>query len=408
MPPRHFSLSPDWLSSAPLGSVFDALERVGTVRVVGGAVRDALLGTPVGDLDLCTDATPETVARAAADAGLRAHPTGLAHGTLTVVSAGQAFEVTTLREDVATDGRRATVRFTGDFAKDAARRDFTMNALYLDRHGVGTDHVGGYDDCLARRVRFIGEPAERILEDHLRILRFFRFHAAYGRGDPDPEGLAACRAQKGSIAKLAAERVHNELARLTATPAAAAMMAILADERFLAPFLPGSLDVTAFASFLAAERSVGREASFELALAALAGFEAQRFAGFAAALRLSRRAQRRGLAAIEAARCLPLRSSRDARALIYEHGAQAFQDATVIAAAKGAEVDVAAALALAREWPVPRLPVAGNDLLAQGGASGPELGARLKRLEAAWRESDFTLDRDALLALDGEHPTDDP
>ena len=222
-------LDADWLDAPALVAVFDALERDGdTVRAVGGAVRNTLLGLPVSDIDLATTALPEQVVERARAAGLKPVPTGIDHGTVTVVSHGQPFEVTTLREDVETHGRAATVRFGRSWTHDAARRDFTMNALYVDRHGGLHDPLGGLGDLQARRVRFIGDPHQRIREDYLRILRFFRFHAQYGEGSPDVEGLAAAAAEVEGLSLLSAERVGQEMRKLVVAPGALATLQVMA------------------------------------------------------------------------------------------------------------------------------------------------------------------------------------
>ncbi len=403
---QSFTLSAYWLTSPQLSALFETLGAVGEARVVGGAVRNTLLGEPVGDIDIATDAVPEAVTRAARQAGMGVHETGLAHGTVTVVVDGTPFEVTTLREDVSTDGRRATVRFTRDFAVDAGRRDFTMNALYVDRQGHGVDHVGGYQDCLDRRVRFIGDPDTRILEDHLRILRLFRFHAHYGEGPIDAEGLAAARRHRALIGSLSAERVHAEVMKLLTGRHAAEVLEIVAGENFLDPFVPHRLNVGAYRALRDVEEAAGRPVSALLGLVALLDFDAESFGDAAAALRFSRKARTRGLVAIETARLMPPRSVPHVRSLLYEHGVEAFSDGLILSVAQGVDViDVQHLLAEARRWSRPRFPVGGDDLLQAGGESGPDLGERLKRLETLWRSSDFSLDREALLALDRDHAT---
>ncbi|WP_108663399.1 CCA tRNA nucleotidyltransferase [Acuticoccus kandeliae] len=384
--------------------LFDALGGVADTRVVGGAVRNSLLLEPIDDIDVATVATPETVARVAKAAGFHVYETGLVHGTLTITIAGQPFEVTTLREDVTTDGRRATVRFTDDWARDAGRRDFTMNALYVDRDGVGSDYVGGYRDCLDHHVRFIGDAGQRILEDHLRILRFFRFHAAYGRGPFDAEGLAASRAHKALLAGLAVERVQHELFRLMGAQGAVDAVDILVAEDFLAPFLPMPLSSAGFRALARVEAAAGRSLSPVLGLVALVQFDVDAFSAAATALKLSRKRRDRGLAALRAAREMPPRSAPHVRVLLYEHGDQAFCDGLLLALAQGVDViDVGRILRDARAWVRPRFPVSGADLLEQGAPSGPEIGVRLKRLEGVWRDSDFLMDKDTLLALDRAH-----
>ncbi|WP_420391710.1 CCA tRNA nucleotidyltransferase [Acuticoccus sp.] len=398
-----FHLEADFLHAPGLVALLDALEGVGAARVVGGAVRNALLGEPVADVDVATEAPPDVVAGAATRAGLAVHETGLEHGTLTIVAAGTPHEVTTLREDVSTDGRRATVRFTTDWAKDAQRRDFTMNALYLGRDGKGLDPVGGRSDCLARRVRFIGDPDARILEDHLRILRLFRFHAIYGEGALDVDGLAAARRHKARLATLAVERIRHELLRILPAHGATAVLSLIGEEGFLDFVLPGPFDARAVGTLAAAEASIGRTLTPALGLSALVGFDEDATARGADALKLSRRDRARALAALVAARAMPPRSAAQTNALLYEHGAEAFVDGLTIALAWGVILeDHERLVATARRWHRPRLPVTGGDLLRQGGAPGPELGARLAHLEALWKASDFSLDAPRLLAIDRE------
>src|SRR6266404_5564793 len=223
-----------WLKSGPTARVLQLLNGNGEeARVVGGAVRNALLKVPTGDIDIATTALPDEVMRRAAAAGLKTVPTGIEHGTVTLVVDAHPFEVTTLREDVETFGRKAKVVFGRDWRRDAERRDFTMNALSLARDGTIHDHVGGLADLEARRVRFIGDPATRIAEDYLRILRFFRFHATYGRGVPDPAGLAACIAAREGLSHLSRERVRMEIVKLLLAPHVVPTLAVMTEAGLL-------------------------------------------------------------------------------------------------------------------------------------------------------------------------------
>ena len=227
-------LDAPWLREGALAKLLAVLDRDGEeARVVGGAVRNALLGEPPGDFDIATTALPREVVRRAEAAGFKPVPTGIDHGTITVVVGGKPFEVTTLREDVETDGRHAKVAFGRDWKRDAERRDFTMNALSVGRDGTMHDHVSGLADAAARRVRFIGDPAQRIAEDYLRILRFFRFHAAYGHGAPDPDGLHACIVARAGLDTLSRERVRMEVMKLLVTPHAVATLAVMAETGLL-------------------------------------------------------------------------------------------------------------------------------------------------------------------------------
>ncbi|MGA7489775.1 MAG: CCA tRNA nucleotidyltransferase, partial [Xanthobacteraceae bacterium] len=249
-----------WLAEAPLSDLLAVLDRAGEeARVVGGAVRNALLGEPLGDIDIATTALPDEVTRRVQAAGLKAVPTGIEHGTLTVVAAGRPFEVTTLREDVETFGRRATVAYGRDWKRDAERRDFTMNALSASRDGIVHDYVGGLADITARRVRFIGDAGQRIAEDYLRILRFFRFHAAYGEGALDPEGLAACIAARGGLERLSRERIRMELLKLLMARRAAPALAAMTEAGLLEQVLGGVPLLASFANMVKLERGLALE-----------------------------------------------------------------------------------------------------------------------------------------------------
>src|ERR1700710_460453 len=247
-----------WLSSGPAARVLELLGGNGEeARVVGGAVRNALMEIPVGDIDIATTAVPEEVMRRAKIAGIKAVATGVEHGTVTLVVESQPFEVTTLREDIETFGRKAKVAFGRDWVRDAQRRDFTVNGLSVDAGGVVHDHVGGLDDIAARRVRFIGDPDTRIAEDYLRILRFFRIHAAYGSGEPDRAGYLACIAGRAGLATLSAERVRMEMLKLMVAEAAAGAVTAMSDGGLLLPIFGGVAYTGPFAAMIAAERLLG-------------------------------------------------------------------------------------------------------------------------------------------------------
>src|SRR3954470_524645 len=229
-----------WLRSGPTARVLGLLNGDGEeARVVGGAVRNALLKLPMGEIDIATTALPDEVIRRAKAAGIKSVPTGIDHGTVTLVVDGEPFEVTTLREDTETFGRKATVRFGRNWVRDAERRDFTINGLSVDADGVVHDHVGGLDDVAAGRVRFIGDPASRIAEDYLRILRFFRIHATYGAGEPDRAGYLACIAGRAGLSTLSAERVRMEMLKLMVAAGAAGAVQAMADGGLLLPIFGG-------------------------------------------------------------------------------------------------------------------------------------------------------------------------
>ncbi|MGB3146284.1 MAG: CCA tRNA nucleotidyltransferase [Paracoccaceae bacterium] len=375
-----------WIRGADLQAVLGCLTAAGhQAYLVGGCVRDALLSVPVNDIDIATDARPERVAELASAAGLKVVPTGIEHGTLTIVAAGKPYEVTSFRRDVESDGRRAVIAYSAEIAEDAARRDFTMNALYADAEGHVIAPLGGVEDLLARRVRFVGRPEDRIREDYLRILRFFRFHALYG--DPeqglDAEGLAASAANLAGIDTLSRERIGHEMSRLLAATDPAPALGAMQASGVLAKVLPGA-DARALGPLVHLE--AGRAAPRWLRrLAALGGEDA------AGALRLTR-ADARHLAELGAA----VGNGAGAAELAYRFGADAAEDilllrAALLEAPLGA--GDAAAIALGAGA---RFPLTGADLA--GRFSGPALGAELQRLERRWIASGFQLSREQLLA----------
>lgn len=400
-PPKAAAL----LRDEALSRIFAALaEGGGETRIVGGAVRDALLGLEVHEIDLATTLSPETVVARAHAAGLRAVPTGFTHGTVTLVVGGRGFEVTTLREDIESDGRHATVRFGRDFAADAARRDFTINALYLGNDGRIHDYVGGLADLADRRVRFIGEPSLRIREDYLRILRFFRFSAAYGEGPLDPEGLLAALRERDGLARLSRERVHAELRKLVVARRAVDVVEMMSEAGLLGPLL-GSVPNTARLRHVA-EIAATRTPDPLLWLAALCVLVGEDADRLRERLRLSNAEHRRleGAAAasiaLHGAEAPPDRHGL--RSLLYRHGRQATCDA--LALAQGSARDPCGEAwndvrALAREVPIPRLAVTGADILARGVASGPAVGLVLRQVEARWAEAGFPEDRDLALRI---------
>ncbi len=404
----------DWLRAPSLARLFAAIERDGdTCWVVGGAVRNALLGLRVADVDVATTALPEKVMARAAAAGLKPVPTGIDHGTVTVVVDGHPYEVTTLREDVETHGRHATVAFGRDWAADAHRRDFTMNALYASLDGVVHDFVGGVADCMARRVRFIGDPAARIAEDYLRILRFFRFHAAYGRGGLDPGGLHAAIVARAGLDGLSAERSGQEMLKLVVAVGAPATITQMSDCGILQRVTGRAANLAAFVRLHATSAATGRPmrdaADAPLFLAALSAWTEGDAVGLGARLRLSNRATERMAAAVAWSRRIdPGLDERAVRRLLHAVGAETFGDALLLAHVRGrvGRAVVAPHLDLPERWPVPRLPIGGRDLVRLGVTGGPMVGRLLAAAETAWVSSDFSLPREALLALIAEKIAD--
>ncbi len=375
----------DWLTAAPLQAVLSCLTSGGhEAFIVGGAVRNALLGQPTADIDIATDAAPLRVTELASAAGLRVVPTGIDHGTVTVIADGVPHEVTTFRHDLETDGRRAVVAFSGSLAEDAARRDFTINALYADAAGYVADPVGGLADIRARRVRFVGDPAKRIAEDYLRILRFFRFFAWYAdpAEGPDPEGFAACATLSAGTETLSRERIGSEMRKLLAAPDPAPALAAMQAAGLLSLVLPGA-DATAMAALVHLEDGAGPDWRRRLALI---GGETPD-----TAFRLSRD-EARHIADLRAAAL----NGQGAGEIGYRLGSAMARDAGLIRAALSGT-------ALAPDWTngakrgaAAAFPVSAADLIP--GLQGRALGSHLRELEARWIASGFTLSREQLLA----------
>jgi poly(A) polymerase len=387
-------ISGAWLAAKPLQELLGCLNSGGQARIAGGAVRNGLLQMPVHEVDVATTHPPERVMELAKQAGFSVHPTGLAHGTVTVARAGVAYEVTTLRHDVETDGRRAKVAFTQDWEADARRRDFTMNALYADAAGEVFDTVQGIADLRAGLVRFVGEPEARIGEDYLRILRFFRFFAQFGQGAPDVAGLAACGVCKVGLLQLSPERVRQEMLKLLPAPRALAALRAMADVGVLPLLLPQA-DLAVFEAMADVDQDQGFAPDGLLRLAALAPAMDVK-----TQLRLSNAQVRRLEDMALAPPVSPAFRVRERRDVLYRVGAEAYADSVRLQWARmGGEPSAwLEVLGLADAWAVPVFPLQGGDLLALGFKPGPELGAMLQGLEDWWIASDFTASREDLLA----------
>ena len=348
---------------------------LGEARWVGGAVRDTLLGLPVADLDLATPLPPGEVVRRLEAAGIKAIPTGIAHGTVTAVAQGTVVEVTTLRRDVATDGRHAVVAFTDDWHEDAARRDFTINALYADpASGAVTDFFDGVGDLAARRVRFIGDPYRRIAEDHLRILRFFRFQARFGV-EVDAGGLAACAARANDLMALSRERVAAELLKLLVAPGALRTVMLMLEHGILAPVLPEITSTTWFIWLVETETHAQIEPDPMRRLAALLPRDPAVGEAIAGRLKLSKAQRQRLVLALTKRSGSPWEDA-------YRNGRDAAMDRVLLAD----DVDTPRAL---KDWPIPRLPLSGGALVARGLTAGPAVAAALKRVEEQWIAEGF-------------------
>jgi poly(A) polymerase len=388
-----------WLDAEATRMLIAALDAGGLdFRFVGGAVRDGLLGRKVADIDVATPARPDAVVRAVEAAGLKAIPTGIAHGTVTAMVGRQPFEITTLRRDVETDGRHAVVAFTDDWRADAARRDFTMNALYADRDGGITDFFGGEADARAGRVRFIGNAAERIAEDGLRILRFFRFHAWYGTGPLDPAGLASSVQLAGMIDRLSGERVRVELFKTLAAPDPAPAWTAMIDAGVMAHIVPEARRVDRLSAMAVLEQVMGLPADPVRRLAALTGAPVP--TQLKIRLKLSNRDDDhlRSLG-ILADRAAPVLRRKFGQAL-YSAEPAWVRDAAMLASVETGAPDAATLVELMNfigGWTEPKFPLTGADLQAAGLKPGPDMGLILAELERRWVEADFAPDRTGLL-----------
>jgi len=395
--------APAWLTHGRTVAVMNALEAKGgadCARFVGGCVRNTITGHPVEDVDIATVLTPDEVIEALEAAGLRWAPTGVEHGTVTAIVDGTPFEVTTLRRDVSTDGRNATVAFSRDWDEDAQRRDFRLNCLYADTAGRLFDPTGqGLADAREGRVVFVGEAMTRVREDYLRILRFFRFHAWYGKGEHDAAALEACRALKGMLAGRAAERTSKEILKLLGAHDPRSSVTLMASAGVLAAVLPGVKDLARFEGLVGIEVEQLIETDAELRLAALLPEGAAK--AMAERLRLSN-AQRDRLIAAEAKtpRIVSWMSGREARRVVYGIGLRAFTDRVKLGWASGkpsAAPQWRALLGLAETWSPPALPVSGADVAAAGVPQGPMVGEVLREVEAWWIDQDFIDDREQAL-----------
>lgn len=374
------------------------------LRFVGGCVRNALMELPVGDIDFATTLPPDEVQKKLTNAEIKTVPTGIDHGTVTAVINGIGYEITTLRRDVETDGRHAKVKFTDDWAEDAARRDFTVNAVYTDQQGHIYDPLGtGLTDIAKRKIRFIGNPEERITEDALRILRFFRFHTIYGRGQPDAKGLAACTALAPTMKKLSRERITKEFFLLLAHPSAPKTLQVMADSAILPDILPKNINTKRIEQFMKFQ-SKGNSLEKDLILAS-------RLFLFRNAASIKKDSQFMPLilnkkiqAYLETMAWLNYKTPRidlqKIRELLYRHGpflTRAILDITATLQDSPPR-DHQRWLKLLNDTTVPVFPVTGKDLLKAGIPSGPMMGDTLKKLEQAWIKSGFSLTKTEILA----------
>jgi poly(A) polymerase len=383
-----------WLNEPRLQNVLRVLNVDGETRVAGGAVRNALLNVPVADADLATTLLPDEVKRISKAAGFGVHPTGIDHGTVTVVCSGAAFEVTTLRKDIETDGRHAVVSFTHDWAEDAARRDFTINAMYCDAGGKIFDFTDGYADILKRKVRFVGVPSQRIREDYLRILRFFRFHAHYGKGKPDVDGFKACERLKAGLKSLSVERVRQELLKLMVGAHAVKVLKLMAEAGILKIILQYKDEWRVLCR-------LPMDAVLRLFVLAKDPLTLK------ARLRLSNVDAERLQRLTLAPEVSPSLSQPERRRLLYHIGVERWRDTVHLnwakSRAKSDDLNWSELLNLSETWTPVELPVKGADILVAGFAPGPKVGQVLAALEDWWVASDFQPSKNDLLARIGRY-----
>jgi poly(A) polymerase len=398
--PSSIGLKP-WMQAAETRAVMAALEAAGgagCARFVGGCVRNAVIGRPVADIDIATTLTPDKVTAALKAAGLKAVPTGVEHGTVTAVSGGKPFEITTLRRDVETDGRHAVVAYTDDWAQDAARRDFRLNALYADVEGRLFDPTGeGEADARAGRIVFVGDPETRIAEDGLRILRFFRFLAWYGKGEPDADGLAACERMKGALISLSAERIAKELLQLLAADDPRPAVRLMATTGILSLVVPAAHGLARFEHLVEIESDLF-QCDPLLRLAALLPDDQASGQATAERLRLSNAQRNRLVASLGLQpRLVSWMSPREARRAVYQLGVDAFCDRLMLGWAgshrHAAAMQWRALLPMAQSWPRPTFPLTGAEVIAAGVPEGPLVGEVMREIEAWWIDQDFIDDK---------------
>ena len=399
-----------WLKAGPVARLLALLNRDGEeARVVGGAVRNALLRLQVGEIDVATTALPEEIVRRVEAAGGKAIPTGIEHGTVTAVIDQHAVEITTLRKDVETFGRKARVVFGRDWKADAERRDFTINSLSATADGLVHDYVGGLADIAARRVRFIGEPQQRIEEDYLRILRFFRFHAHFGEGAPDAAGVHACIVARSGLDLLSRERVRMELLKLLVAARATPTLVVMAECGLLGMVLGGVAYLASFENMIKVEAALGAETDAIRRLGALGLWVAEDAERLTQRLRLSN-AESERLSALDQWWRVAAKSDPQAgRALLYRLGPQSFTDRVLLAWARSeagaADKNWHAYATLPQRWIAPVFPLKAADFMRRGVAAGPALGVALRAAEEAWIAADFPMDEATIEAIaDGVAP----
>jgi poly(A) polymerase len=399
---RRLSDAP-WLTAGALPRLLGVLDCDGEeARAVGGAVRNALLGMSIAEVDVATTAVPEEIIKRVTAAGFKHVPTGIEHGTVTVIIDKHPFEVTTLRKDVETYGRHAKVEFGRDWKADAERRDFTINALSAGRDGTIFDYTGGLDDLAHRRVRFIGDPARRIAEDYLRILRFFRFHAAYGTSDhPNPAGLVACIQGRDGLEQLSRERVRMEMMKLVIAPHAVPTLISMTDAGLLLRVLGGVSYLGSFENMAKAEAAIGAEPNAVRRLGALAVAIPEDADRLWQRLRLANSEHERLASMGESwGRISPLYGESAAKALLYRLRPQQFTDRVLLGWARSQasahDAEWHALATLSQRWTAPVFPLKAADFMKRGVVQGPALGAAIAAAEQAWIAAGFPSDQVAI------------
>lgn len=390
-------LSPNWLAWTQTQTLIKAFaDDANKLRFVGGAVRDSLLGLEAGDVDAATIFTPQEVMELLKNSGIRTIPTGIKHGTITALIDGKHFEITTLRRDVSCDGRHAEVVFTDDWRKDAARRDFTMNAIYLATDGELFDYFGGVEDAHLGRVRFIGDARARISEDYLRILRFFRFHAYYGKSAPDANELAACAELAPKIKTLSGERIAHEMLKLLAAPAPFTTLGLM-EKHHILEYICG------FSCYIHQAIKHIENAKLRLTILLLSAQEVTPIDALEILTkkwRLSNELKNYLLILItyinDIAQDIPLAHQKQ---LIRKLGAEVFGSLLLLKKALNPEDDYDIMFDFARHWQIPIMPISGKDLITLGIPEGKKLGEQLHALEIAWEASNYNLSKEELLKL---------
>jgi len=396
------TITADWLQWPETRELIAAFSsEPDSFRFVGGAVRDALLGRDVSDVDAATTLLPDATMSLLNAASIRVIPTGIAHGTVTAMVGQRHFEITTLRNDVACDGRHADVSFTQSWRDDAARRDFTMNAMYVSPEGELFDYFGGQEDAKAGRVRFIGDARERIAEDRLRILRFFRFHAHYGVGMPDAVAVAACAKAACHMSALSGERVQAELVKLLSAAHAGPTLLLMQEQGILDAALGVQVSAQIFVPLHAVVQRVGVDMSAALKLAGFVWHEPLHWDALSKRLRLSSRLDKtvRLLFSFKDSISVDVSVAKQ-KQILRRMGKECFMALVLLCWASGEDHEAwGAMIALAQQWEAPVFPVSGDDLIVRGFSSGKMLGEQLHQLETVWEQSDYTLSGAELLSL---------